>query len=609
MPLPVAVRVYSPAMLYFGFKRSGLDLKTVELPMAQVSPDQNRRYKRLTSAIWVSLIAAILATAFLTQRSLSRLADSRDVITHSLVVNKALNDVMSLMLDAETGQRGFLLSGRAPYLQPYYTALDQMRQARATLRSALVQDPSALAPLDVLDKAIAAKLQDLDRAVSLKSEGRSSEAVESILTDSSNQTMNAVRTALRGLGADQARRTNRIQAEIEQEIRIYYLVLGVSILVNLLLLAGLVQRFRNAALQRDVAQQEADTRNVELSRLLAAAATRNAQVQGLSELSRFLQSCADLNEAAGLLKQHLPPLMRGASGALYLASTEQDPLRQSFTWGDKKFVDGFESNECWAARLRQPFRQPFETGTASCAHLQSEYASAHNNNNIQCLPLMAYGELLGIVVLEADAASDAQESLEMEGSRRFALEQVGLSIGNLKLREYLRQASIRDVLTGLYNRRFFDESSQRELVRALRQQANGDYAGLAVMMIDIDHFKRFNDQHGHEVGDQVLREVAQVLQRQTRGSDVAARYGGEEFTIVLADITEQLALERAQRVRQEVEQLVLRPSGKDVGTITISIGLSQFPTHGSTADTLLLAADKALYEAKSAGRNRVVVAS
>lgn len=168
---------------------------------------------------------------------------------------------------------------------------------------------------------------------------------------------------------------------------------------------------------------------------------------------------------------------------------------------------------------------------------------------------------------------------------------------------------MRDALTGLYNRRFFDESSRREVMRAVRQQAKGDYAGLVLMMIDIDHFKRFNDQHGHEAGDQVLREVAQVLQSQARGSDVASRYGGEEFTIVLADITQVLALERAQRVRQEVEKLVLHPSGQDAGTVTISIGLSQFPTHGSTVEALLLAADKALYVAKSAGRNRVVIAS
>jgi CHASE3 domain sensor protein len=154
--------------------------------MLHATPDLHRHHTRLTSAIWILLIAAIFATAVLTQRSLSRLSDSRDVFTQSLLVNKALNSMISQMLDAEAGQRGFLLSGRAPYLQPYYTALAQMRQSCATLGGALSQDPSSIAPLDLLDKAIAAKLQDLDHAVSLKSEGRSDEAVQLILTDAGN---------------------------------------------------------------------------------------------------------------------------------------------------------------------------------------------------------------------------------------------------------------------------------------------------------------------------------------------------------------------------------------------------------------------------------------
>ncbi|WP_210546212.1 diguanylate cyclase [Rhodoferax sp. PAMC 29310] len=568
--------------------------------------NQNNRVRSLTTTLWVLLIVSIFTSAVLTQRSLARLADSREVVAHSLIVNKALTDLRTQVLDAETSQRGFLLSGRAPYLQPYYTALSQMRQSRGDLGIALSQDPATVSQLEGLDKAIAAKLQDLDRALSLKSEGRSTQSAESVLADSANQTMNAVRVALRGLETDQVVRTNLSQAGIKREIENYYLVLGASIAANLILLVGLVLRFRNAAIQSDASQRELDDRNNELSRLLATAARRNAHVQGLSELNRFLQSCADQAEAAGLLKQHLPPLMGATSGALYLADAVSEPLRQAFIWGEKLFIDSFGPEECWAARLRQPFLQPFKTGSASCAHLQSACASVTHDHHIQCLPLMAYGELLGIVVLEADKVSDSQESLEIEGNRRFALEQVGLSIGNLKLRESLRQASIRDVLTGLFNRRYFDESSQRELLRAVRQQAKGDYAGLALMMIDIDHFKRFNDEHGHEVGDQVLREVAQVLQAQTRGSDVAARYGGEEFIILLADITDKLAMERAERVRMAVEQLVLHVDGKSVGSITVSIGLAQFPAYGTKIESLLLASDKALYEAKSAGRNRVL---
>ena len=127
-------------------------------------------------------------------------------------------------------------------------------------------------------------------------------------------------------------------------------------------------------------------------------------------------------------------------------------------------------------------------------------------------------------------------------------------------------------------------------------------------MIDIDNFKHFNDEHGHHVGDQVLREVAQVLQQQTRGSDVAARFGGEEFIVVLADIPRRLALERAEQLRSCVENLALTSVGAP-GSVTISIGLAEFPADGNTLEALLRAADKAPYEAKRAGRNRVVAAS
>jgi CHASE3 domain sensor protein len=182
--------------------------------------NKSKRFRNLTSVVGVVLMAAIFATAILTERSLSRLADSRELVTHALFVDKTIRDMMSQMLDAETGQRGYLLSGRAPYLQPYYTALAKMRQSRTALGSALSHEPSALEQLNVLDKAIAAKLQDLEHTVSLKSEGRSDEGVELILTDTANQTMNAVREALRGLETNQILRTNQQMAEEKSETTI-----------------------------------------------------------------------------------------------------------------------------------------------------------------------------------------------------------------------------------------------------------------------------------------------------------------------------------------------------------------------------------------------------
>jgi GAF domain-containing protein len=204
---------------------------------------------------------------------------------------------------------------------------------------------------------------------------------------------------------------------------------------------------RYAIVQGRAARQEMMAHNDNLSCLLESAATRNEQVNGLSELSRFLQSCLDMDEAVRLLKQRLPLLMKAGSGALYLLADSHELLRQAFAWGDEPYTDFFEIRECWAVRLGQSFRQPSETGAAACAHLQSEHPRARND--IHCLPLVAHGELMGLLVLDAGIASDEKTNIENEGYRRITLEQVGLSIGNLKLRESLHQQSIRDALPEL----------------------------------------------------------------------------------------------------------------------------------------------------------------
>ena len=571
------------------------------------APDKIQRSWRLTLALCVIVIAVIIGTAVLAERSLSRLAEARQVVSHSLLVDITLKELMIHMLNAETGQRGYLLSGRPVYLEPYYSALSQLNDARIALKVALINEPSAAASLAALDKAIVTKLQELNHTILLKSEGRSDAAVELVLTGAGKQTMDAVREALRVLASGEDQRTNLRRAADAREISNNYWVFAASLALNLLLLGGLAQRIRYAAAQAHSDRQVMEQRNGELSHLLESGAARNEQVHGLSELSRFLQSCVDMDEAVRVLQQQLPLLMRAESGALYLLAASRNQLRRAFAWGGEPYTEYFEPNDCWAVRLGQPFRQPGQTGAAACAHLQSEHP--RGPREIHCLPLVTQGELMGLLVLDAGVTDDQQVNLENEGYRRITLEQVGLSIGNLKLRESLRQQSIRDVLTGLYNRRFLEESAQREVLRATRLETQGAHDGMALLMIDVDHFKRFNDEHGHEVGDQVLREVAAVLQSQTRGSDVAARYGGEEFTVVLADMPAGLALERAEQVRTDVEKLVLHSSGKNLGTVTISIGLAQFPTHGKTVEALLLAADKALYEAKRTGRNRVVVAA
>jgi diguanylate cyclase (GGDEF)-like protein len=179
-------------------------------------------------------------------------------------------------------------------------------------------------------------------------------------------------------------------------------------------------------------------------------------------------------------------------------------------------------------------------------------------------------------------------------------EHLSMALSNLSLRERLRLQSIREPLTGLFNRRYLEESATRELARCARRQLP-----LSLMMLDIDHFKAFNDVHGHAGGDALLAQFGKLLQEHTRGEDIACRYGGEEFTLILPEADVETAMKRAQVIRIAVESMRVQHLGRNLPQVTVSIGVSAFPQHGETPESLLRVADEALYRAKHKGRNRV----
>jgi diguanylate cyclase (GGDEF)-like protein len=191
----------------------------------------------------------------------------------------------------------------------------------------------------------------------------------------------------------------------------------------------------------------------------------------------------------------------------------------------------------------------------------------------------------------------ARTALEQEVTKRLWAEQE-LTQANLRLQE----KAIRDALTGLYNRGYLEESLDREASRARRSNQP-----LGVMMIDIDHFKRCNDTFGHAAGDAVLRTLGRYLLSLARAEDVPCRYGGEEFVLVMAHAAPATVRERAERLRLGVQELKFECDGRSVGPITLSVGIAMFPDHGESGRAVLLAADAALYRAKQAGRNRVVI--
>jgi len=197
---------------------------------------------------------------------------------------------------------------------------------------------------------------------------------------------------------------------------------------------------------------------------------------------------------------------------------------------------------------------------------------------------------------------DVTDRKEVEKDLRRAMDRLQTQLIEIgALQSQLREQAIRDVLTNLFNRRYLEETLERELARATRESYP-----LCVIMMDLDYFKDVNDTYGHEAGDVVLKTIAETVTRQSRHGDFVCRYGGEEFVLVMPNIGIEKARERAEALHQIIGELNI-PYGRFNLTITISMGIAWYPAHGKTKDELMRAADMAMYVAKNTGRNRVII--
>jgi diguanylate cyclase len=345
--------------------------------------------------------------------------------------------------------------------------------------------------------------------------------------------------------------------------------------------------------------------NGELKQTVARLNIRRVETARLGEMVNFFQACRDLDEALGLAKSQWQSMFPGLSGTLFLMKASGNLLEKAVAWGQSFDMEPcYMPDECWALRRGKPHKTGGANGMAPCLHL----SSVGNHQHI-CLPLSAHGEILGTLCLhlpEGHKGSDDngdRRNGDREAFYAVVAESLALAISNLRLREMLRNQAIRDQLTGLYNRRYLLETLERELHRAtVRDQC------LTLAMLDLDHFKRFNDTFGHAAGDAVLARFGVILREWKRGEDIVARYGGEEFAIVMPDIPADLAFERFESLRKTIETTAIEHHGQLLPPLTISGGVAVYPLHAVDRDDLISIADKALYNSKRDGRNRLTTA-
>lgn len=331
---------------------------------------------------------------------------------------------------------------------------------------------------------------------------------------------------------------------------------------------------------------------------------QHQEITLLSKMSNSLQTCLTVTEAYRVIMRFIKLLFPHTQGMLAMLADNATELESVASWTEIQSEEPipkivFTVKDCWALHQNRLYYMGNSTTYPLCHHLLSDSVAIY-----LCVPLIAQGELIGLLHI---AQSHLATELLNESQQRLAetiADQIALALANLKLRQSLQNQSTRDPLTGLYNRRYLEETLEREFHRAQRNNQN-----VGVIMVDIDYFKQFNDQFGHDAGDVVLKKLGQFLNEHIRKGDIACRYGGEEFILILPGAALEVIHTRAKVLNAKIKQLAIQHRNQNLGVITLSIGVACFPQHGSTAEDVLRAADIALYHAKAQGRDQAVVAN
>lgn len=355
---------------------------------------------------------------------------------------------------------------------------------------------------------------------------------------------------------------------------------GGAIVTLLLLLLGGPQTIRALRERREDAER---------------AHAERKQINHLFRMTEMLQSANGYADANAVLGATMESLLSGFGGALYIFNNSRDRLElsASWHWPDTDTLRAMLApSQCWALKRGKPHVNADAPGALRCEHHLGKATVLE-------LPMTAHGEIQGMLKIATTRTDAGAQLARVQPLATAIADAMSLAVSNIALREKLRTQALRDPLTGLYNRRYMEDALSRFASLAERSGT-----ALSVIMIDLDHFKKLNDEFGHAVGDSVLRETAATIMGALRTSDVACRYGGEELLVILPECGMAEAIGKAELLRERIEALSAMHEAK----ISASFGVAAIPESTRLVADLLSMADAALYQAKEGGRNRVVAA-
>lgn len=546
-----------------------------------------------TNAIKLILLAALgsilftVGSAFFLFRNTQSLTSAARWAEHTQEVLLSIQSTSDLAQRIESGSRFYRVTQDEIQLSNSRRNAVQLRTRAIRLRSLIADNINQTANLNELDTCSTALVHDL-----------STNPPDFVHAEAHVLHCQQTLSLMAGQEQELLKQRDETTQHRSQISMVTELILVGICFSTLIVLFGLLLR---DAIQRGRIAEIAAHTNQELSNSVQTLQNHAREVQLLSITRDDLQLCTDASQVHRSAAFRFSELLPGTNGSLCIINSSRNMVETVSNWSLENLGSGiaeiFPPETCCGLRSGQLRWRAPEASQIDCSHFIGSAPGCY-----LCVPLVAHGDTIGVLYIGCPHEAD-REIVEsrIEGIRQL-VQLTAMALASLEMRKKLEHQSIRDGLTGLFNRHFLEIALERELARVSRRKGS-----LAVLMMDIDHFKKLNDQFGHSAGDAVLKEVAHTFSTCVRTEDLVCRYGGEEFTIILPDITPEAALNRAEVIRKAVENLRTELDNDLYSSVTVSIGAAIFPKDGQSSEFLLRHADAALYRAKREGRNRVVM--
>lgn len=616
---------------------------------------------RIRTRVWfvtATAVAAIGILAAIVVWGIDRYRAADAWVEHAQEVMGVAAGARGSLLGAESAIRGYVLTGDPWLVSQFEAERTNVLAALAQIDALKVDDQAQQVRLDALKSAITGKLEFLAEQRQVFRDQGQAAAIRLTATGKGRELMNraielfsAFVSAERRLLAERQAQENDAVEEAETIALAGVAAIMIALVIATMLTSralaapirllasgieayssgeraqrlqlktstemdriadafdGLAQRLEHEEKRRLEADMELRAANQALRERTQELTEQTRIVAGLAHMAEQLQGALTREEIGAIVVRHGKTLLGEVQGSLLLMNPSRNELVELAAWNTIAERRAMVPEDCWGLRQGRAHLVQANDPNVVCPHL----ADAGHAWSL-CVPLVAQGDVLGLMTVapidggEGDDAHTQGEPGRAPGPSASLVtamgEQIALGVAKQRLAETLRNQSIRDPLTDLFNRRFMEESLDREIARAVRLRGP-----VSVIMLDVDHFKRFNDSFGHDAGDAVLKAMGQIMRRSVRNSDIACRYGGEEFLIILHDMSLDEALQRAEQLRQSVRDATVVQGGRKLDRISISLGVATYPDHAVDRESLVTVADDALRHAKAEGRDRVVSAA